>query len=74
MHNVNGSAARASEARRQERRGGLAIGIGLIACGMLMLAGGCTGGKMANIPDEASFQKVLIESKQPVLVEMFKGG
>ncbi len=37
-------------------------------------AGGCAGDTLQSIDDEAQFQNIVIQSRQPVLVEFYKGG
>ena len=50
-------------------------GRAMAACAVLaVLAGGCAGGKVTRIADEAAFQKIVIEANQPVLVDFYKGG
>ena len=42
--------------------------------GLAVLAGGCAGGKVTRIADEAAFQKIVLDANQPVLVDFYKGG
>ena len=49
-------------------------GIGLAAAVMVLLAGGCAGGKVTRIADEAAFQQIVLDADQPVLVDFYKGG
>lgn len=49
-------------------------GIGLAAAVLVMLAGGCAGGKITRIADEAAFQQIVLATDQPVLVDFYKGG
>ncbi len=47
----------------------------LVACAVLaMLVGGCAGGKVTRIANEAAFQKIVVNSDKPVLVDFYKGG
>jgi len=39
-----------------------------------MLAGGCAGGKVTRIADEAAFQEIVLSADKPVLVDFYKGG
>ncbi len=41
---------------------------------LAVLAGGCAGGKVTRIADEAAFQKIVLGADQPVLVDFYKGG
>lgn len=56
--------------------GGRALGgAAVAACAVLaMLAGGCAGGKVTKIANEAAFQQIVIDANQPVLVDFYKGG
>lgn len=45
---------------------------GLLLCALSLITG--CGGPMVLVNDDAEFQKVVIESPRPVVVEMFKGG
>lgn len=55
------------------RRYGRYAATGVVFCAMLLVAG-CAGQELLPINDAAEFQKVVIESSRPVVVEMFKGG
>lgn len=45
-----------------------------MACGVMLagLAGGCSNEKLTTVKDESEFQQLVLESKQPVLVEFSK--
>jgi len=50
-------------------------GASLIAGAILaFLAGGCGGANLIHVKDEADFQQQVIEAKQPVVVDFYKGG
>jgi len=41
---------------------------------LALVAGGCGGGNRILIKDEADFQQQVIQAKQPVVVDFYKGG
>jgi thioredoxin 1 len=41
---------------------------------LALLATGCAGNKVTRIADEDAFQKIVINSDKPVLVDFYKGG
>ena len=47
---------------------------GVAVCTAILLMAGCAGERLVNISDPVEFQRVAIESRRPVAVEMFKGG
>jgi thioredoxin 1 len=56
-------------------RGRALGGAAMAACAALaVLAGGCAGGRVTRIADEAAFQQIVINADQPVLVDFYKGG
>jgi thioredoxin 1 len=54
-------------------RGAFGVVLALCAAGAVMV-GGCTGPNVIDIHDEGDFQKVVLESDGPVLVDFYKQG
>jgi len=57
------------------RRRSRAVGACLLASALpVLLAGGCGGGNLIHVKDEADFQQQVIQAKKPVVVDFYKGG